>query len=165
MPDTLPRHDPVPGAPAVHGGVTIALAEPATRYSLRTRTPAGLPGILATAPFASGTALGLGPDEWLLILPAGSPSPAIDGLHALTDVSERNLAFLVEGPKAEALLQTGCALDLSIATFPPGKATRTVFEGVELVLWRQAEDRFRVELWRSFSPWLWEALNLTAGDP
>ena len=37
-------------------------------------------------------------------------------------------------------------------------ATRTVFDRAEIVLWRLAETEFRVEVWRSFSPWLAAAL-------
>ena len=144
--------------------VTIAWAPPAARYSLRTRAPQGLPPILASAPFADGHALGLGPDEWLLILPDGAPPPTIDGLHALTDVGHRNVGLLVEGAKAAALIQGGVALDLSLAAFPVGKATRTVHEGVEILLWRTSETAFRIEAWRSFADHLFRALLLHAGD-
>ena len=141
-------------------GVTIAEAAPAARYSLRTRTPVGLPGILAAAPFAGGHALGLGPDEWLLILPDGAEAPAIDG--ALTDIGHRNICFTVEGPRAETLLQCGVALDL--AGFPVGKVTRTLHEGVEIILWRTGAQGFRVETWRSFADHLFRSLALNAGD-
>lgn len=160
------RHDPVPAAPFAAKGVSIALAPPAVRFSLRARVAsAGLPdGMLVAAPFAGGDALHLGPDEWLLILPEDADAPSIAGVHALTDVSERNLALAMEGERAEALLQTGCPIELSLAAFPVGRATRTLFESVEIVLWRTAGQAFRVELWRSFAPWLWEALTLAAGD-
>ena len=143
---------------------TIAWAPPAARYSLRTRTPDGLPPILAGAPFADGHALGLGPDEWLLILADGTPPPPIAGPHALTDIGHRNVALLVTGPRAAAALQCGIALDLSLAAFPVGKVTRTLHEGVEIVLWRTAEIGFRVEVWRSFAEHLLRALETNAGD-
>lgn len=144
--------------------VTIAWAPPAARYSLRARAPQGLPPILASARFADGHALGLGPDEWLLLLPDGTPPPVIDGLHALTDIGHRNLALLVEGPAAATLIQGGVALDLSLAAFPAGKATRTVHDGVEIILWRTGETAFRLEAWRSFAGHLHAALRLAAGD-
>jgi sarcosine oxidase subunit gamma len=156
--------DPWPTAPAAHHGVTIAALPPRARYSLRTRAPSGLPGILASAPFAGGDALGLGPDEWLLILPEGTPPPAIEGLHALTEVSDRNVALTVEGPKAEALVQCGVALDLALVAFPVGKVTRTLHEGVEIVLWRTGETAFHIEVWRSFGGHLFRSLDLAAGD-
>jgi len=144
--------------------VTIDWAPPASRYSLRTRTPQGLPPILASAPFGDGHALGLGPDEWLLILPHDATPPIIDALHALTDIGHRNVGLIVGGPKAATLVQCGCALDLSLAAFPVGKATRTVYEGVEMVLWRTDETMFRIEAWRSFIGHLHAALVLAAGD-
>lgn len=156
--------DPFPSAPVVLEGVTIAPARAAARYSLRTRTPAALPQILASAPFAGGHALGLGPDEWLLILPEGTPPPSIEGVHALTDIGHRNVALSVEGPGASALIQCGVALDLSLAAFPVGKATRTLSDGVEIVLWRTGETAFRIEVWRSFAEHLWGSLSLAAGD-
>jgi sarcosine oxidase subunit gamma len=149
----------------VDRGVTTAAASQLARYSLRTRTPDGLPAkVLSTAPFAGGTALCLGPDEWLLLLPEGAPPPAVAGVNALTDIGHRNVAIIVEGEHAASLLQTGCALDLALAAFPVGKATRTLYETVEIVLWRQAEDRFHVEVWRSFASYLQAALDLAAGD-
>jgi sarcosine oxidase subunit gamma len=147
---------------SVRPGVTIAAAPAAVRYSLRTRTPEGLPPILASASFAGGHALGLGPDEWLLILPEASPAPA--GTFALTDISDRNIGLTIEGALAERLLQAGIALDLSLGAFPVGKVTRTLHEGVEIILWRTGETAFRVEVWRSFADHLFGALALTAGD-
>lgn len=144
--------------------VTIAWTPPAARYSLRTRAADGLPTILASAPFAGGHALGLGPDEWLLILPADDPPPPIDGPHALTDIGHRNVGLLVSGASAAELIQGGVALDLSLAAFPVGKATRTVHEGIEIVLWRTGETAFRIETWRSFVGHLHAALSLAAGD-
>ncbi len=144
--------------------VTIAWAPPAARYSLRTRTPAGLPPILASAPFAEGHALGLGPDEWLLILPDGAPPPAVTGVHALTDIGHRNVALTVAGEQAAALIQGGCALDLTLAAFPVDKTTRTLYEDVEIVLWRTDAAAFRIETWRSFASHVHAALQLSADD-
>jgi sarcosine oxidase subunit gamma len=161
--DLLTR-DPVVPTTAVHSGVTIRPAQPYSRYSLRTRNPDGLPvKVLTTAPFEGGTALCIGPDEWLLLLPESALPPSITGAHALTDIGHRNIGIVIEGPKAEALLLTGCALDLQ-RNFVHGKATRTVYEGVEIVLWRTGPIAFHVEVWRSFALYLWDALDLAAGD-
>ena len=160
----LVRDFPVPEAPALHPGVTIALASPCARFSLRARSPEGYPGsVLASAAFGGGNALCLGPDEWLLLLPEDATPPEIAGLHALTDIGHRNIGLTVEGPQAVALLLTGCALDLDRA-FPTAKVTRTLYEGVEIILWRTGETRFHIEVWRSFAAHLWAALDLAAGD-
>ena len=45
-------------------------------------------------------------------------------------------------------------LDLDQAAFPVGMCTRTLFGKAEIVLWRKADDAFRVEVWRSFAPYV-----------
>lgn len=165
MADAIDRSWPVATGPYSVPGVTLALAADASRWSLRTHASESLPDrMLAAAPYAGGHALHLGPDEWLLILPLAGAPPALDHPHALTDVSHRSVGLTVEGEAAALLLQTGVALDLAEAAFPPGKVTRTLFEMVEIVLWRETRIRFRVEVWRSFAPWLWSALELAAAD-
>jgi sarcosine oxidase subunit gamma len=55
---------------------------------------------------------------------------------------------------------SGCPLDLS--QFSVGRVARTMYETVEIILIRDAEDRFHVEVWRSFSAWLWMAMTMAA---
>ena len=154
---------PLPAKVISYARVTLAPATSLARYSLRSRTPDGLPAtVLSTAPFGGGTALCLGPDEWLLLLLEGSAAPAIEGA-ALTNIGHRNVGIVVEGAGAVRLLLSGIALDLE-RDFAPGKATRTVYEGVEIVLWRTGPERFHLEVWRSFAAYLWDALALAAGD-
>lgn len=79
----------------------------------------------------------------------------LDGTaHSLVDVSHRQIALIASGPAAARVLNAGCPLDLSVKAFPVGTATRTVFDKVEVVLWRRAEAMFHVEVWRSFAPFL-----------
>ena len=107
-------------------------------------------------------ALWLGPDEQLLLTPernAAALSQALQaGLasipHSLVDVSHRQTAFELNRPAARTLLNAGCPLDLSHEAFPIGMCTRTLFEKSEIVLWRPAADRFHVEVWRSFAPYV-----------
>ena len=56
---------------------------------------------------------------------------------------------IFEGPKAAELLTLGCPRD--IATIPPGEGRRTLFDGATVVLWRDAADRFRIDVWNSFA--------------
>jgi sarcosine oxidase, subunit gamma len=37
--------------------------------------------------------------------------------------------------------------------------TRTIFAKAEIVLWRRAKDSFRVEVWRSFAPYVSDFLK------
>ena len=99
-----------------------------------------------------------GPDEWFADLPAGTSLPLGAGEPvSVVDVSSRGVAFEVEGEKAAWVISAGCALD--IANFAVGRVTRTMFETAEIILWRTGETSFRVFAWRSFGPWLWNALK------
>jgi sarcosine oxidase, subunit gamma len=147
-------------------------AQPLTRYSLRVDLQSAAARVASVAPVAtipchvnvSGDwhALWLGPDEQLLIGPdqagpdfAAALSGALRDLpHSLVDVSHRQGAIEVTGPRAPALLNAGCPLDLGLRQFPPGYCTRTVMAKAEIVLWRRAADRFHLEVWRSFIAYL-----------
>jgi sarcosine oxidase, subunit gamma len=147
-------------------GVQLSLAGNHACYSLRARDAAVLEGLLGrTLPARIGETLDgiacLGPDEWYALLAAGTMLPLGEGLPvSVTDVSSRALGFVVEGPRAVELITSGCPLD--VAKFPIGRATRSVFETVEIVVWRTGETRFHIEVWRSFAPWLWHALAAAA---
>ena len=104
-------------------------------------------------------ALWLGPDEFLLLAPAAEGAGVADAIgaalasqpHSLVDVSHRQVGLLVQGPRAEWLLESLCPLPLNLRDFPVGMCTRTVFGKAEIVLWRTGETVFHVEVWRSFS--------------
>ena len=158
--------DPIPAQPFTGNGVMISLAPPMARYSLRARQAQALETVLGVKiPKKIGSTAGgiacLGPDEWLMRAPTGAQIPSGQGLPvAITDVSERSLCLIVEGPRAAKLLMSGCPQDLD--RFAVGKASRTIYESVEIILIRQADDRFHVEVWRSFSAWLWTAFTTAA---
>ncbi len=166
MSETLTRTDPLPTTPFIASGVALHMAAPMTRYSLRARKIADVTAMLEVAVPAKighyeGDVACLGPDEWLWRSAAGRRLSAPHGTPvAVVDVSERSTCLIVEGPRAATLLQSGCPLDLD--RFVVGRATRTIYETVEIILFREAEDRFQVEVWRSFAPWLWQALSTAA---
>jgi sarcosine oxidase subunit gamma len=116
-------------------------------------------------------ALWLGPDEWLLIAedePAelgAELEAALAGLpHALIDVSHRQCAIEVAGAGAARLLNAGVPLDLDLAAFPVDMATRTLLLKAEIVLWRRGAERFRLEVARSFGPYVAAVLAQAAAD-
>ena len=152
-------------------GASLRPCPPAERISLRA-TDDSLAGIgaalgldLPARPKASAsangvTALWLGPDEWLLIGPEGSGlAGRLAGFNSavasVVEISHRNTAFTIEGANAEAVLAAGCPQDLSLLKFPVGACSRTILAKAEIVLLREAADRFRVEGWRSFSEYVW----------
>jgi sarcosine oxidase subunit gamma len=112
-------------------------------------------------------ALWLGPDEQLLLAPNGSADATIAAFEAalaghaysLVDVSHRQVGFDVYGPHAEWLLESQCPLPLNLRDFPVGMCTRTIFGKAEIVLWRPAEQVFRLEVWRSFSLYVVQMLH------
>lgn len=162
MADAAFRTAPVPAEPAVFQGVTIALGAPLTRWSLRARDPAVLAALVrrelpARVGATTGDIACLGPDEWLLRAPVGTT--VADGAGqavAIVDVSERAVCLELDGPRALEVLQAGCPRDLR--RFAVGEARRTVFEGVEIVLLRTAQDHWEVDVWRSFAAHLHLAL-------
>ena len=176
MADTLKRTPP-----RIEARSWLEPLPSATRFSLR-----GGPDARAAASRAFGVelpvaacraaavggraALWLGPDEQLLIAPgteaaavATDLGAALAGIpHSLVDISHRQVAFTVRGPHAAWLLAHGCPLDLDLAEFPVGMCTRTVFAKAEVLVWRIAEDAFRIEVWRSFADYVLALLAETA---
>ena len=166
MSEALARSEPV-SAPFFNGaGVSLSLAAPMARYALRARRPETLEHLLGfelprNIGAIKNAAACLGPDEWLLRDPVGTTVDTGAGLPvAITEISDRSVCLLVEGPRAAEVLAAGCPLDLD--RFAVGRATRTVFEAVEIVLLHTSDDRFEVEVWRSFAPWLKTALETAA---
>jgi sarcosine oxidase subunit gamma len=122
-----------------------------------------LPARINTATTAGErAALMLGPDEWLLLVPVADVVAVEAAMaaafsrrpHSLVDVSHRQLALLLEGPQAERVLNVGVPLDVDVAAFPVGTATRTLFDKAEIVLWRTGQSTFRIETGRSVLPYL-----------
>lgn len=117
-------------------------------------------------------ALWLGPDEHLLLAPAGDAQTiatqlesALSGIaHSLVDVSQRQVALQVRGTDASELLNSGCPLDLDPAQFPPGMCTRTVIGKAEAVLWRKAAAEYHLEIWRSFAGYVVDWLREAGGS-
>ncbi|EJN04639.1 sarcosine oxidase subunit gamma [Phyllobacterium sp. YR531] len=167
---------------AGHSGilsVSVTLAENATRISLRAREDA-IPALSkaldltlptkpkSTASNGARSALWIGPDEWLII--DGIESSVAEDLrkakvlHSAVDISHRNVGINVSGKGADAVVNGGCPQDLSLSAFPIGAASRTVLGKIEIVLWRLAENEFRVECWRSFSNYAYAFLQESARD-
>jgi len=155
---TSPGVRPLPAASRwiLRGGPEVRLAAEAA-------LEVPVPATACRAAAAGDTAaLWLGPDEWLLISPeqaadetSAALGAALEGLpHSLVDVSHRQVAFELSGGDAPLLLAAGCPLDLDAAAFPAGMCTRTMLAKAEIILWRTGADVFRIEVWRSFAPYV-----------
>ena len=171
-------------APTVTATHWLRPLPPATRFVLR-----GAPQVLARAGDVLGlalpqgacraavngvyAALWQGPDEQLLLGPdvalpelGARLTAALAGhAHSLVDVSHRQAAFELAGPRAAVLLNGACPLDLDLREFPAGMCTRTVFAKAEIVLWRTAAEVFHVEVWRSFAGYFAGLLAEIAREP
>jgi sarcosine oxidase subunit gamma len=112
-------------------------------------------------------ALWLGPDEWLFIAPDSERDAMELYLGSVTavlpasavDISDRQVGIALTGAHAIDALAAFMPLDLEPTAFPLGMCTRTVFGKAEIVLWRQAIDAFRIEVWRSFAPYVLACLD------
>ncbi len=155
-------------------GVTLTPVEAMERISLRAEDKAvaslgkaigfSLPKKAGTTVTkGSVTALWIGPDEWLILGVEGSDLEAKlnkvkTGLYSAVAVNHRNTAMTVSGAKAINALNSGCPRDLSLEAFPIDGCGRTIIGKAEVVLWRTAADTFHVEVWRSFSDYVWKYL-------
>jgi len=168
MANAVTRLEPISSAPVTISGVTLQLAPPAARYSLRARDAALLADVTRLVlPESIGETIDgvakVGPDEWYARLYDGAIVSLGDGQPiSVTDIGDRAVGIIVEGPRTIETLSAGCPLDLS--RFAIGHTTRTVFETVEIIVTREAELRFHVDVWRSFAPWLWQALFTAAAE-
>lgn len=155
--------------PATPGVPSVEDLPPAARFSLRAREAsrealgAALGLALPTrigerAEGAGREAVCLGPDEWLIVAPEAEGPAIAEALaatyesapHAAANISDREVGFRVSGPGTLSLLAMGCPRDL--AALAVGRAVRTVFDGASVVLWRDGEEEFRLDIWRSFAP-------------
>lgn len=145
----------------------VTLVHPVARFSLRARGDLApleavfglsLPGKIGRRAAAGQVeVLCLGPDEWVLQAPnamAGGIILSSENVytqlpHSLVEVSGREVTYALDGPRAAELLTIGCARDID--TIPVGEGRRTVFDGVTVVLWRDGENAFRLDIWNSFA--------------
>lgn len=161
----------------VAGVVEIADAGPATRFVYRGAAAtlasaldgADVSRTLRAARAPDMTALRLGPDEWLVFGSAvrmaqvrtGLAQGQAAGTGSVVDISDRNVAITIAGPRATDLLASACPLDFDLTSFPVDMCTRTIFGKAEVVLWRMDADRFRLEAGRSFAPYVTGLLDVS----
>ena len=168
MVDIMQSGSPLPGDTITEERVSISASADMARYSLRGRDAAVLAAAIGRElPTGIGGCVNgimqLGPDEFYALLPAGEALPLGEGQPvSVVDVSSRAVGIVVEGPGAAELIMSGCPLDLS--KMAPGRATRTIYETTEIIVLRESETRFRIDVWRSFATWLWASLAGAAAE-
>ncbi|MCH8926856.1 MAG: sarcosine oxidase subunit gamma [Proteobacteria bacterium] len=125
-----------------------------------------------TAGNGEASALWLGPDEWWIVSPSPGPGPGpdladklraalADRFAAVTEVGESRTCIRIAGPKARALVQKGCPLDVHPRAFGAGQCAQTLLAkatvAIDLVADESAADgpAFEVYVLRSFAEYLW----------
>ena len=163
------RRGPLHGLCLPQGAdVSLSQATDAARFLLRgdgTQIAAfgpATPALRQASTAGTRAALWMGPDEFLLMA-LGEDAATVEvglrklcpaGISSLVDISHRQIGLVLEGRLAARCLSAGCPLDFALTAFPVGMAARTMFLKAEVIIWRQAETRFHVEIWRSFAPYL-----------
>jgi sarcosine oxidase subunit gamma len=144
----------------------IRAAEDAARFSLRidpsetsaaaTAFGAPLPARIGrTATSGGRLALQIGPDEWQLLAPVSEGDAIVESFrrlqvpHSLVDIGHREVGIVVEGEAATLALCS--AIAFHVEAMPVGTGCRTVFDKAQIILIRETENRFRIEVWRSFA--------------
>lgn len=164
-------------------GIRVAPGSPAAE---RVAAAAGVPlpaghGQVTGSP--EGTAVvWIGPDEFLLVgpqdtgaAPTGasglSTDPAVPALAgalggepgAVVDLSANRTTLELDGPSARAVLEKGCHLDLHPRAFGVGTAVSATLGPVPVLLWRTAEQTWRIMPRASFAEytarWLLDAMT------
>ena len=172
---TTDTRDITSASAAGTGPVLVELLDPDARFCLRvdaSRASAAGGALGLELPHQVGRravhayreALCLGPDEWVIAAPEVERRAIVDAMaalyaetpHSLVDISDREVCIRIDGPRAAELLSFGCPRDID--RLPPGSGVRTVFDGAQVVIWRDAADRFRIDVWRSFYPHVLELL-------
>jgi sarcosine oxidase subunit gamma len=136
----------------------------------------GLPPASGDVRTSGDTAvLWLGPTEFLVVAPAedhelpgggliqGLLAALADGEGQVVDLSANRTTFELSGPRARAVLEKGCSLDLHPRTFKPGTALSTEIGNIPAVLWKTGEENYRIFPRASFADflgrWLLDAMR------
>ncbi len=143
-------------------------ADPAFAQAIAQATGLALPVQANTASVGSDRQLfWLGPDEWLLKLPAGQGDAveaairaALAGKHfSAVQVGSGNTTFTVQGAAAADLLSRGCPLDLHVRAFPDGSLAQSHIAKANVVLYCvKAETSYEITVRRSFAEYLFKWL-------
>jgi sarcosine oxidase subunit gamma len=105
--------------------------------------------------------LWLSPDEYLVVSD-DQPASVADALSqalagepgSVIDLSANRTTFELAGPRARAVLEKGCPLDLHPREFAVGAAYVTVLGAVPVIVWKVEQDVYRILPRSSFADFL-----------
>lgn len=110
--------------------------------------------------------LWLGPSEFLVVAPEEAhdslggdliralQTALADAPGQVVDLSANRTTFELSGPRARAVLEKGCALDLHPRSFTPGTALNTEVGNIPVVLLKTGDESFRLFPRASFADFL-----------
>ncbi|MFP5312001.1 MAG: sarcosine oxidase subunit gamma [Actinomycetes bacterium] len=136
----------------------------------------GLPAACGTVAGAEGTpVLWLGPEEFMVVAPTeaheslgGNLIPALrealgSDAGQVVDLSANRTTFELTGPRARAVLEKGCSLDLHPRVLKAGTALSTEIGNIPAILWKTGDESYRVFPRASFADflgrWLLDAMR------
>lgn len=136
----------------------------------------GLPAACGSVSGSGDTSvLWLGPEEFLVVAPreaheslGGDLIQALqeglgDGAGQVVDLSANRTTFELTGPRARAVLEKGCSLDLHPRAFTAGTAFATEIGNIPVVLWKTGDESYRIFPRASFAEflgrWLLDAMR------
>jgi sarcosine oxidase, subunit gamma len=171
-------HPPVGRALATHDKplLIVRAAADAARFNLRIdpkqldaaskeyglNLPRMIGGMMSSG---ARTAVCLGPDEWYLVAPLSEEESIERGfatlyatiIHSLVNVGHRETGIEISGAGAAFALQSAIAFD--VEAMPVGSGCRTLIDKAQIILLREAANRFRIEVWHSFADHVWHLLQ------
>lgn len=115
----------------------------------------------------------LGPDEWLLVAPAGAARELVESVtlaagsahHMVLDISANRTCIELRGADARYVLAKGCHEDTAKPNFSGCKIVQTVLAKVPVILQLRADEPvFRIFVRNSFAEYLAQWLVDAAGE-
>lgn len=159
----------------LRGTLGDAAFQTAAKKALGTELPT-VPNTSTNAP-GGVEVLHLGPDEWLVVTPAGKGdgiggklTNALAGLNAAqTPVGDGRTVIRLSGRHARDVLAKGCTIDLQLTAFGPGQCAETVIARSGALVHcvapgRRKDDTFDIFVAASFAEYLWTWLEDAGGE-
>jgi sarcosine oxidase subunit gamma len=139
-----------------------AIPGSAAARGIEARLGAVLPTACGSVSRGDGvTVLWLSPDEFLVVSdhpPAELIMTLVEALDgqpgSVTDLSANRTTLELSGPAAREVLEKGCPLDLHPRAFEVGTAYVTLVGPVAVVLWKVADEVYRILPRSSFADFL-----------
>lgn len=178
----IPEASPLSGRPGA-GRESVVLVEHSHFGKVNLRGDAKDPSFLDAVRKAVGVAppvdantvatavgneiLWLGPDEWLVVTPAGAQlameaalAEGLAGQHtSIADTSDNLTTIRIHGERARDVLAKGCPMDLHPRAFGPGRCAQSIVAKADVLLHQRDESpTYDLYVRCSFARYLWDWL-------